>query len=108
MGATFFVGNSDGLHVTLNRRASDALEILLDEALREKYIDIYKKIMKMEVLDQISFTDLNKTEFMLAIQVIRDCLPNRPAPTEGLLTQRKIWEEEIEPLIKKDQRYSLD
>lgn len=38
MGATVFIGYSKdkSLHVTLNRKASDAVEILFDDVLREK------------------------------------------------------------------------
>ncbi|MDD9340659.1 MAG: hypothetical protein PV362_13610 [Providencia heimbachae] len=107
MGATFFIGYLDdkSLHTTLNRYASDSLEMLIDEALKESYPKLYEIIMEVIVLDQIHFIDLNKQEFNTAVTVIRNCLQNRDSPTEGQIKQKHIWESEIEPLIQQDKRY---
>jgi len=107
MGATFFVGHSKDkeLHVTLNRRASDAIEILLDEALKEKFINIYESITEMLVLDQLNFCDLSKTDFNCVIHAVKNYLDNRDNPTEGQVSQQHLWEAEILSLMKQDERY---
>ncbi|MGM3223631.1 MULTISPECIES: hypothetical protein [Dickeya] len=107
MGATIFIGYPEGkdLHVTLNRRASDALEDLFNDALQSSYPIIYEKIMEVLVLDQISFTDLSREDFNLAVKNIRDCIKRRTELTEWQLYQKRIWEEEIEPLVQQDERY---
>lgn len=75
MGATVFIGYSKhkNLHVTLNRKASDAVETLFDAALREQIPRIHEEVVKMLVLDQISFVDLDKTDFDMAIDAVRFC-----------------------------------
>ncbi|ACZ78787.1 hypothetical protein J8657_19630 [Dickeya oryzae] len=107
MGATVFIGYLErtSLRITLNRIASDALEDLLDDALQGNHPIIYEKIMEVLVLDQINFTDLNNEEFILAVKVIRDCIKRRTELTEWQLYQKRIWEEEIEPLVQQDERY---
>lgn len=107
MGATVFVGYPEkgSLHITLNRVASNALETLLDESLKETHPELYEKIMEVLVLDQMSFTDLNKVDFNISIQAIRDCIAKWKNLTELQLYQKKIWEEVIEPLIQQDERY---
>ncbi|PAW36138.1 hypothetical protein CIL06_10670 [Pantoea vagans] len=113
MGAYFGVGyralNSNhgegNLSVVLNRQASDVLEALLDEVLKDNYPVIHEKIMELQVLDQITFNELNKSEFDTAIRVIRQYLAARKETSEGQLYQKRIWEKEIEPLIQQDERY---
>jgi hypothetical protein len=89
----------------LNRQASDVLEALLDEVLQDNYPVIHQKIMEVQVLDQINFNELNKSEFNTSIKVIREYLAARKETSEGQLYQKRIWEEEIEPLIQQDERY---
>lgn len=107
MGATFFIGYPEGkdLHVTLNRKASNALEALFDEALQSNYPDIHEKIMEVLVLDQISFTELSNADFNLAVEKIRNCIHSRTEETEWQSYQKRMWEEEMEPLIQQDVRY---
>ncbi|WP_422880922.1 hypothetical protein [Pantoea agglomerans] len=113
MGAYFGIGyraldNNYGernLSVVLNRQASDVLEALLDEVLQDNYPVIHQKIMEVQVLDQINFNELNKSEFNTSIKVIREYLAARKETSEGQLYQKRIWEEEIEPLIQQDERY---
>lgn len=107
MGATFFIGYTEGkdLHVTLNRKASNALEALFDGALQSDCPDIHEKIMEVLVLDQISFTELSNADFNLAIKEIRDCIHSRTEATEWHSYQKRMWEEEMEPLIQQDERY---
>ena len=61
--------------------------------------------MEVQVLDQINFNELNKSEFNTSIKVIREYLAARKETSEGQLYQKRIWEEEIEPLIQQDERY---
>ncbi|MCO7256534.1 hypothetical protein KSI86_20470 [Dickeya oryzae] len=113
MGAYFGIGyrassNNYGerkLSVVLNRQASDVLVALFDEVLKENYPVIYDKIMEVQVLDQINFYDLNESEFNETIKVIRNYLATRKEKNEGFLYQKRIWEEEIEPLAQQDDRY---
>lgn len=113
MGAYFDIGykpltdNDDerNLSVLLNRSSSSALEMLFDEALQEKYPRIHEIIMEVLVLDQISFTDLSKADFNIAIQAIRNCIASRKEPTEWQIFQKDMWEIYIEPLVQRDQRY---
>ncbi|AUQ27203.1 hypothetical protein [Dickeya zeae] len=113
MGAYFGIGyrassnNYDErkLSVVLNRQASDVLVALFDEVLKENYPVIYDKIMEVQVLDQINFYDLNESEFNEILNVIRSYLATRKEKNEGILYQKRIWEEEIEPLAQQDDRY---
>ncbi|WON76267.1 hypothetical protein [Serratia sp. UGAL515B_01] len=113
MGSFFDIGckaynnnyGERGLTVGLNRTASNALETLFDEALQANHPDIHEKIMMYLPLDQISFSELSKEEFNLAVKAIKDCIHNRTEPTEGQSYQKRMWEEEIQPLILQDERY---
>lgn len=116
MGSFFDIGckpynnnyGERGLTVGLNRTASNALEALFDEALQECYPDIHAKIMMYLPLDQISFSELNKEEFNMAVKTIRQCLYARKEPNEGQLYQQDIWNTEILSLMKQDERYQSD
>lgn len=113
MGSFFDIGckpcnnNSDerGLSVGLNRTASNALEALFDEALQERHPDIHEKIMKYLPLDQISFSELNREEFNLAVNEIQNCILSLTAPAEWQSYQKRMWDDEIGPLIQQDERY---
>ncbi|MBK5073444.1 hypothetical protein I2492_10880 [Budviciaceae bacterium CWB-B4] len=114
MGAYFDIGykkpslenyGERTLSILLNRVASGALEMLFDEALKETHPVIHEIIMEVLVLDQISFTDLNKTDFNVAVQAIRDCIASRKEPTEWQTFQKNVWEAQIEPLIQQDECY---
>ncbi|UCZ75073.1 hypothetical protein LHK94_19065 [Dickeya zeae] len=113
MGAYFGIGyralsNNYGerkLSVVLNRQASDVLVALFDEVLQDNYPCIYEKIMEVLVLDQVNFYELNEAEFNETIKVIRNYLATRKEKNEGQLYQKRIWEEEIEPLVQQDERY---
>lgn len=89
----------------LNRTASNALEALFDEALQERHPVIHEKIMMYLPLDQISFSELNKEEFNLAVNEIQNCIHSRTAPSEWQSYQKRIWDDEIGPLIQQDERY---
>lgn len=110
MGATVFIGYPDGkdLHITLNRNASDVLEILFDEALQNKHAEIHEKVMMYLPLDQINFIELSKEEFNVAIKCINKYLLDRKNPNEGQLYQQDIWNTEILSLMKQDERYQSD
>ncbi|AIR62864.1 hypothetical protein LH23_20035 [Cedecea neteri] len=107
MGATFFIGCSKDkeLYVTLNRGASDAIEILLDEVLKGEYINIHESITEMSVLDQLNFCNLSKTDFNFVINAVKKYLDSQVDPTEGQVIQHRLWEEDILPLMKQDERY---
>lgn len=98
-------GSPTGLTVGLNRTASNALEALFEESLLEMYPEIHEKIMMYLPLDQISFNELNKEEFNMAIDEIQKCLRCRTEPAEWQSYQKFIWEAEIEPLVQQDERY---
>ncbi|MBN3145683.1 hypothetical protein [Pectobacterium brasiliense] len=113
MGSFFDIGckphnnntGDRGLTVGLNRTASNALEALFDEALQERHLGIHEKIMIYLPLDQISFSELSKEEFNLAIKEIQTCIHSRRESSEYQSYQRRMWEEEIEPLVQQDERY---
>lgn len=116
MGSFFDIGckpynnnyGERGLTVGLNRTASNALEALFDDALQECHPDIHEKIMMFLPLDQISFSELSKEEFNMAIKTIRQCLFARKEPNEVQLYQQDIWNTEILPLMMQDERYQPD
>lgn len=112
MGSFFDIGykpsttdGTRGLRVGLNRTASNALEALFDEALEKRYPDIHEKIMLYLPLDQITFSELDKDEFNLAVQEIKKCVDGRKNAPEGQSYQKRMWEDEIYPLIIQDERY---
>lgn len=109
MGATVFIGHSKdkSLHVTLNRKASDAVEMLFDDVLREKKTKIHEEVMKMLVLDQISFVDLSKDDFNMVIEAVRSYFFRLDSLTEWQSFQKYIWEEILAPLFEQDERYQL-
>lgn len=106
MGATVFIGYSKdkSLHVTLNRKASDAVEMLFDTVLRENP-RVHAKIMEMLVLDQIGFVDLSKWDFNVVIEAVRYCFFRLDSLTEWQSFQQYIWEETLAPLFEQDERY---
>lgn len=109
MGATVFIGYSKrkSLHVTLNRKASDAVEMLFDAALRERNPRVYEKTMEMLVLDQIGFVDLSKDDFNMVIGAVRCYFFRLDSLTEWQSFQKYIWEEVLAPLFGLDERYQL-
>ena len=109
MGATVFIGYSKdkSLHVTLNRKASDAVEMLFDDVLREKKTKIHEEVMEMLVLDQISFVDLGKDDFNMVIEAVRSYFFRLDSLTEWQSFQKYIWEEILAPLFEQDERYQL-
>lgn len=110
MGATVFVGyiDKESLHVTLNRNASDALETLLDQSLQKTYPVLHEKIMKELVLDQISFNNLTKKEFNILIKTVKNYLNDISFHAKKEYYQKKVWEENIIPLIQRDKRYEVN
>jgi hypothetical protein len=110
MGSTVFFGytTDKSLHVTLNRGASDALELLIDDALEKKHPKLHEKIMEMLPLDQIHFVELDNHEFNMVIRAIRQCISSWDTPTEWQLREKKVWEEEAEPLVVLDPRYNQE
>lgn len=115
MGSYFGIGRKSpsniygegNLSILLNRYASNALEALFDEALEDKFSSIHEKVMEMLPLDQVNFFELNESEFNLSIKAIQDCLDSRINPNENQIFQKHMWETEILPLMKQDERYQL-
>jgi hypothetical protein len=109
MGATVFIGYSKdkSLHVTLNRKASDAVEMLFDDVLRERKTKIHEEVMEMLVLDQISFVGLSKDDFNMVIEAVRCYFFRLDSLTEWQSFQKYIWEEILAPLFEQDERYQL-
>lgn len=100
------VNNDEGnLSIVLNRSASNALEMLIDESLQITHPELHEIIMEVLALDQINFFELSKNDFNISIQAIRDCIAKWKNLTELQLYQKKIWEEVLEPLIQQDERY---
>jgi hypothetical protein len=101
--------NDEGnLSIILNRSASNALEILIDDCFKIEHPKLHGIIMEVLVLDQINFFELNEDDFNMAVRAIRKYISGWEKPSELQLHQKKVWEEYIEPLIQQDQRYHQD
>lgn len=113
MGSFFVIGNKPcnnnygdrRITELLNRTASNAMESLFDEALQERYPTIHEKLIMYLPMDQICFAELSKEEFNLAIKEIQACIDSRKEPGGPQSYQKRVWEAEIEPLIRQDERY---
>ncbi|WP_236207918.1 hypothetical protein [Pseudomonas tohonis] len=106
MGATVFIDYSKdkSLHVTLSRKASDAVEMLFDAVLREK-TRVHEEVMEMLVLDQVGFVDLSKDDFNMVVAAVRCYFFRLDSLTEWQSFQKYIWEEILAPLFEQDERY---
>lgn len=97
--------NDENLSIVLNRGASNALEMLIDESLQNSHPKLYKIITEVLVLDQFNFYELSKNDFNTVVKTITDYISAWKNPSELQLYQKKLWEETLLPLIQQDERY---
>jgi len=118
MGASLFIGLNDKGQREANFQRTggfvngsywDAFGDLLDAVFLPAYPNLHEVIKSEEgaYLKFHSFVELDKTDFNLAVKLIRDYVTKQQSPTEWQKMAQVVWNEIAEPYVIQDERYEL-
>jgi len=84
--------------------AFDAFNQILSLALTD-YPEIREVVQEMEVIYQLNFYELNSDDFNTAVKELERFFNNLKNPNELQELARRVWEESVVALVRKDPRY---
>ena len=84
--------------------AFDAFNQILGLALAD-YPEIREVVQEMEDIYQLNFYELNAKDFNTAVHVLGRFFKNLQNPTSEQELARRVWEESVVALVRKDPRY---
>jgi hypothetical protein len=97
-------GHYDFESAFLKVGAIDAFNQVLSVALAD-YPKIREVVQEMEVIYQLNFYELNSNDFNTAVKELECFFKNLQSPTELQELARRVWQESVVALVRKDPRY---